>query len=425
MRLFITLTSILIAVGLLGCKAAARKSQLYELQATPNPVFMSFCNDLSDPEVTVTVRALLRAVDEVDCAAGEQRLTLLTELYMNKSNIRDLRPLAGLTKLEKLELEQNRIIDASPLSTLSALRRLDLRKNEIRDLSFVTNLKELKDLDVGFNQIHDISPLATLTKLSELLLPSNPLISDLTPLRALDNLSTIDVSDLPIGGRLDVLGQKPQIETIVAYRCGMTDLRWLEVLQPEGLEELYAAENQISDLSPLAANVYLNTLVLGKNRIVSLAPLASIRSLDILQVEDNPGITEFHSLVKAGVLKTLDISRTGIRDIRSLPDVFPGLENIRASGLGLTDVSAIRRYRYLFTNSLDFSKNALTDISPVYQFTELYSLNLDGNPATNVNFAALEAMKNLKYLSFDVNRLPDPVSRQRMRRLIELTFSRR
>ena len=123
-------------------------------------------------------------------------LTKLWHLYLPGGDISDLTPLAGLTKLEELYLHHNGISDISILSGLTGLKRINLRDNSITNISPLARLTQLKWADLADNDISDASPLAGLTNLTWLAVDRNN-ISDLSPLEELRKNITVTFSDNP------------------------------------------------------------------------------------------------------------------------------------------------------------------------------------------------------------------------------------
>ena len=79
---------------------------------------------------------------------GLEHATQLTELdhltrLRRGDGIRDLTPLAGLTRLTKVNLGENDISDLTPLAGLTQLRELNLYRNEVRDLTPLAGLTQL------------------------------------------------------------------------------------------------------------------------------------------------------------------------------------------------------------------------------------------------------------------------------------------
>ena len=148
----------------------------------------------------------LRVYRQVTGLTGLQHATQLEELYLSGSGVRDITPLANLTKLKKLDLKRNQVVSLTPLATLIELEELYLSDNEISDIRPLVNLAKLKKLYLDANQIVDIQALTPLTEL-ELLDLSNNRIRDITPLANFKdleilNLRTNQISDSSVFAQL-------------------------------------------------------------------------------------------------------------------------------------------------------------------------------------------------------------------------------
>ena len=133
-------------------------------------------------------------VSDLTPLAGLENLEFLSIV---RSQVSDLTPLAGLENLPVLKLFGNHISDLTPLAGLIGLRELHLQNNLISDLTPLANLQNLRVLRLQGNHISDVSPLAGLTGLQELILKGNA-ISDFTPLVSLTNLQTLHIYPNPI-----------------------------------------------------------------------------------------------------------------------------------------------------------------------------------------------------------------------------------
>ena len=118
-------------------------------------------------------------------------------------------PRASLKALQRisrpLQVKLNNLDGISTISewaVLENLTALDLRANHVSDLSPLKDLKNLTTLDLSYNShVSDLSPLKDLKNLTTLDLSYDPQVIDLSPLKDLKNLTTLnlsatDVSDL-------------------------------------------------------------------------------------------------------------------------------------------------------------------------------------------------------------------------------------
>lgn len=157
--------------------------------------FSEWCeekNTLSVP-ARQTVEAVMAVADTNDCIEAETRLTNLSELNLDQSQLSDLRPLTALPQLTILKLSGNNISDISPLAQLNNLTHLNLSHNRLSDLLPIAELDRLIYLDLAGNQISNIAPLSSLTGLNDLNLLSNR-VRDLSPLAPLQDLVWLELS---------------------------------------------------------------------------------------------------------------------------------------------------------------------------------------------------------------------------------------
>ncbi|MCG9130042.1 leucine-rich repeat domain-containing protein [Candidatus Poribacteria bacterium] len=126
-------------------------------------------------EYAVNLRVLVVDRSEVSDLAPLAGLENLEALSVVKSEVSDLAPLAGLENLRVLKLYENRISDIAPLAGLVNLERLELHDNQISDLTPLTGLVNLEVLQLHYNQISDITRIRSLTKLERLTIIGNPI----------------------------------------------------------------------------------------------------------------------------------------------------------------------------------------------------------------------------------------------------------
>ncbi len=147
--------------------------------------FADWCREKASlsPEIKYTVEVLLEEAGTANCEVADRRLSSLTELKLDKNQIRDIEPLASLTNLNRLVINKNQIRDIKPLASLTNLNWLDLSKNQISDIKPLEFLTKLDTLELYNNQISDIKPLESLTNLTGLSLSGNPIAPKTCPLK--------------------------------------------------------------------------------------------------------------------------------------------------------------------------------------------------------------------------------------------------
>jgi internalin A len=190
----------------------------------------------------------------------------LERLSLNSTPITDLKPLIGLS-LKELYVEKTNIKDIKALEKIPTLRFLNLSSTKVGDLSALKNLLGIFSLDISNLPIEDLSPIKGLS--FEVLDCSNTNIKDINPLNYVRNLniSNTDVSDLtPIKNTKSVL--------LNASSTKITDLSPLKVFPSNySIVFLNISCTQITDIEPLKELSRLIYLNIAKTLISDIRPL--------------------------------------------------------------------------------------------------------------------------------------------------------
>ena len=167
---------------------------------------------------------------------------------------------------------------------LSSSNELSMCNNLISDITPLQSLTNLTYLDLHCNQISDITPLQSLTNLTYLDLHCNQIL-DITPLQSCAALTNLNL-------------EKNQISDLTPLQscAGLTNLNLcsnqilnITPLQScAGLTHLYLHCNQILDITPLQSCAGLTHLRLDNNQISDLTPLQSCAGLIDWSVDFTP-----------------------------------------------------------------------------------------------------------------------------------------
>ena len=171
--------------------------------------------------------------------------TQLKALYLENSQINDLRLLSGLTELQILYLHNTQINDLHPLSGLKKLQTLYLPNTQVNDLTPLSELDLLQTIDLRNTQINELTPLAGLTQLQTLNL-TNTRIKDLTPLAGLPKLQTLYLANTHIKD-LTPLSKLPQLQGVYLENTQVNDLKPLVKL--DQLQTITLKNTKISNMS--------------------------------------------------------------------------------------------------------------------------------------------------------------------------------
>ncbi|HRN28645.1 MAG TPA: hypothetical protein PK890_02920 [Terrimesophilobacter sp.] len=190
----------------------------------------------------------------------------------------------------------------------------------VQSLLGMQHLTNLEWFRAQFNEISDLTPLANLTHLMHLDLDGNR-VTDVAPLA---DLTLLDYLGLWDNGavRFDEATLPADVDEYC--RDGITDISPLANLV--NLETLYLSCNNIEDISALTNMSQLDILYLISNRITDIAPLAGKPNLRVLRLSDNligsdsgvfAGMTDLQWL-QIAYNRLLDPSLTGLQGLQNL-----------------------------------------------------------------------------------------------------------
>ena len=296
-------------------------------------------------------------------------IPLLTSLNASSKSITDLSGLEWFTDLTNLSLHSNQISDLTPLKCLTNLRLLDLRYNNlISDISPLAAMTEMTQLYLTRNQITDISHLAGMTKLTELWLDSN-LISNISYLSAMTELRHL------------FLGSNQITDT--SALSGLTKITWLT---------LYL--NQIGDLDDLDRMTNLRRLRAYSAQISDISGIGGVSTtMRFLDLRYNNLISDVSPLAAMTEMTQLYLTQNKISDISHLAGMTKLTELWLDSNLisNISYLSAMTELRHLFLGS-----NQITDTSALSGLTKITWLTLYLNQIGDLD--DLDRMTNLRQL---------------------------
>jgi hypothetical protein len=281
---------------------------------------------------------------------------------------------------------------------LQSITSMDVSDRGISDITGLEYCTNLSRIDLSNNSIVNLDALALMhdplagTKLRDVNLANNQ-ISDITPLRELNQIKILNLS----GNRIRDLSVFRRDSG--SYRVQVLDL----------------SDNGISDLSPLGSLTDISLLMLADNLISDISPLMKVRGLalgDSVDLYGNPldetSINEIIPALRSKWIKVywgdLTIEAPPVEvdlpapEVASLPvhlealvrrtldrpqgdilvDEVARFSALDLSGIGidrLTGLDSFVNLRHLY-----LSDNRLEDISPLLALSKLAVVDLMGNP---------------------------------------------
>jgi hypothetical protein len=159
----------------------------------------------------------------------------------------------------------------------------------------------------------------------------------------------------------------------------------------KALQSLNVSENELGNLSGVAALTQLRSLDAHGNGISDFSPLSGMTQLESLILRDNGFQGNLSALSSLTKLKYLDLRINQILHVTDLRHMT-NLTHLDLYDNLISDVSILGNMSKLETLLLDY--NRLTDISQLTQLTHLRKLSLQVNPLQAQAYTDLRTIKN-------------------------------
>lgn len=360
---------------------------------------LSLSNNVQDTISKLTIMNNLETLDiynstekELDYAylgtLKNLKSLTISDTY-RKSNI-DINNLKNLTNLTSLSITSKVQIDnLASLQQLKALTSLSIHTGDkLQDIGFISNLTGLEILSLYDNMISNITPLRKLTKLSSVNLEKNPintkesetaetlkLLRDRgTYISVLETNKTSNIEfkdarfkEMLIKSNGADLNKDNQISIEEMERLSYISLSSSSSVKDESLsiEEIAYATNvsslyiysKIDDLTPITKLEKLNRLSISGNSVNSnnLKVVAGITNLEYLSISVNENVNNLEIFSKLTKLKELDISNNNSYvngkqkafDLKGL-DKLTNLTKVRIYG-SVSNINLIKKLTKLET----------------------------------------------------------------------------
>ncbi len=390
------------------------------------------------PKVTIAGQEYSTAIEQLDLSDQDLtdadlislgEMTNLKELNLEGNRqISDLTPLAGLNTLESLALPiPSEVTDLSPIAGLSDLKILSIQENQsnaqpvskIEDYGPIASLKNLEELDLSVTNLKDLSFVSGLGSLKSMSLVGSLALPDLTALKDLSQLETLDIYAGGLGNPAGIEGltQLRHLELgnestafqmkDLSVLSGLTKLEYLRV-DADGLESFHGME-QLENLKE--AYFWGSSATYG-----DVSPLGGVTQLQILRLPDRSGGNKMSPYSADGLSGlsglrelTMDSAAQSLEPLRNLtgltklsiggnscPGAFQSLEPLS----GLTGLQSL---------DVRFCRSTAIDLGPLAGLTQLTSLSIESfSPSDPVeNLSALSGLTGLKNLVLNLPSLTD------------------
>ena len=221
----------------------------------------------------------------------------LQSLEISYATLTSLAPLAKLPKLTKLVMHDVVVPSLVSLGGAHALRELELERLGIdKSIAALTSLTELRTLRLKHLALKDISPARSLVNLRHFELDGMTL-RDWAPIGALGALESLKIVRSSIEALPDLSGLTSTIELHLEGNQSLVDFTKLSSLP--GARRLHLVENRLMSLAPLAKMTSLEDLSIEFSSVKDLKPLAGLQALKTLLVNQDCPLSERSKLQKA------------------------------------------------------------------------------------------------------------------------------
>lgn len=274
----------------------------------------------------------------------------LSALSLIKTSVDDLGPIRMADKLTSLRVQEAGLKDLADLPLSSELQKLYLAKNEISNIRTLKRLEKLTSLDLSGNRLNSIDALSGLKHLKWLNVSFNPIDSGFDALRDLTKVTYLSITNV-----------------------GFNELKLIKGMT--SLSYLFIGGNGITDLSPLKTyGIAPGTLGIRDNKVVSLAPLASLTGIQRLYANNNK-ISDLTNLPKK--INTLDLSDNDVESLAGV-DKLKRLKYFIANNNNIRDLEPLRKAKNL--SSLMLNSNQVRTIAPLKELSGIKRFSLAKNP---------------------------------------------
>ena len=166
----------------------------------------------------------IESLEGLQYAKSAKMIDICYTSNIEGKKIDSVEPLAPLTQLQTLYLKQDGITDISPLGSLVNLEQLDVSGNyEIADITAVKDMSKLQTLDFSINSVADLTPAAGLGSLQRLNGSDNQ-IASLPDMSAMTSLTALDLSKNQLTD-VSALASLSQLEELnLSGNDGLTDV---------------------------------------------------------------------------------------------------------------------------------------------------------------------------------------------------------
>lgn len=348
--------------------------------------------------------------DSVAMVGGQKTAIMGSEFY---------KFLGEIMQLTRVNLAGNQSIsNLEPLGKISALRDVNISGTPVSDLMPLRNLNNLQKLDLSNTLVTSLEPLRYCTQLQELKMKGTD-IDDLSVLPTFTALTSLDISGTNVT-LLDQLSDLTGMKDLRLSHTGVKDLSPISNMRQ--MELLNISVTRVENLDALKNMSALKILLSDSTAVKSLVPLDNLTGLQKVYF-DNSKITQSEALnfLKKHpgvslVYKSAELARwwAGINtEWQNLFNFYLPISNPPTSEqlhklvlldsiniTGRMSVTTLEPLRELILlRNLQCQNTGLSALDPLAGLTELKVVNASGTKVSNL--APLKGLLQLELLNLD------------------------
>lgn len=180
--------------------------------------------------------------------------------------------------------------------------------------------------------------------------------------------------------------------------CNVENLNFMYKINT--LNEFYADDNSIDDITPISDCTSLTKISLNNNKLTTTIAFEKLINLTHIYLADN-SLTDINGLKNTTLLTEVDFSGNILTDIDVLKKSAENLSVVKISGCGLTNINALDDGKSVTTLIAD--NNKIADISVLKNHIRLKKVVLFNNKIEDIS--VLENLKSLSYIDLRENYL--------------------
>mgnify|MGYP001773748273 FL=1 len=219
--------------------------------------------DLSPLQFFLDLESVRLYDNKVEDISVLKHLTKLKELNLSGNPVSDLSALKDLKHLKNLDLRKTKVADLSSINSIKTLKNLTygyMKNTDTIDISQIKDLTNLEFLSLGDIKIKNFHVLNNFKNLTFFSPPKSVTVEDMKMLIDLKKLKTLSLDNNKHITNIDFLLNFPNIEQLSLRNTSIKDISVLKKIPR--LITLDISDTQVTDASGILTNTDVNPMYL-------------------------------------------------------------------------------------------------------------------------------------------------------------------